>query len=468
MTAEPQRTSVGVIGGGLAGLSAACALAESGFIVTLLERRPYLGGRASSYQHPGTDEIVDNCQHVLLGCCTNLVDLYRRLDVLGKIQWFDRLNFVEPGGRTSIIEASLLPAPFHNAPAFGRAAFLEIGDKDAIARGLFFLAITPPRDDQENFLSWLKRHGQTEGAIEHFWKPVLVSALNEDLDRMAAIYAAQVFRESFLKSKGAGKRGVPRVPLSQLYGGAGDFLTSRGGKVLTRFPVERLEITDETVTIVGNNQRLDFDYVVAAVPFDALLKILPVEDLAQPLREKLLRFETSPITGIHLWFDRQITPLPHAVLLDRTVQWMFHKSLLQNWKQREDVGTYVELVVSSSKSLVETGRQEIIDLAVRELREFFPKAHEAKLIKATVIKEIHATYSALPGSDSYRPRTGTAWRRIFLAGDWTFTGWPATMEGAVRSGYTAAEAVSLAAGNPKKFLVPDLPASGLMRLAEHL
>lgn len=467
MTAAPQGTKVGVIGGGLAGLSAACALAQAGFIVTLLERRPYLGGRASSYQHPGTEEIVDNCQHVLLGCCTNLIDFYRRLEVADKIQWFERLHFIEPGGRISNIQPSPLPAPFHNAPSFARAAFLEIGDKDAIARALFFLAVSPPGDDRD-FRSWLDRHGQTEAAIERFWKPVLVSALNEDLDRMAASYAAQVFRESFLKSKAAGKMGVPRVPLSELYGAADGYLTSRGGKVFTRFAVEGIETDANKAVIAGNNQRLDFDYAVPAVPFDGLSKMLPRDDSAQPLRDQLARFETSPITGIHLWFDRQITTLPHAVLLDRTIQWMFHKSMLQSRRQSGDGGSYVELVVSSSKSLVEAGRQEIIELALRELGEFFPEARPAKLIKATVIKEIHATYSALPHSGAYRPHTVTAWPRIFLAGDWTFTGWPATMEGAVRSGYAAAEAVANAAGNPEKFLVPDLPASGLMKLVEYL
>jgi len=189
--------------------------------------------------------------------------------------------------------------------------------------------------------------------------------------------------------------GVPRVPLSELYGAAGDYLTSRGGKVLTRFAVERMETVADKVVITGNNQRLDFDYAVPAVPFDALLKMLPSGQSAQPLRDQLARFETSPITGIHLWFDRQITPLPHAVLLDRTIQWMFHKSMLQSRQQRGDTGSYVELVVSSSKSLVETGRQEIIDLALRELAEFFPEARRAKLIKATVIKEIHAAGGAV-------------------------------------------------------------------------
>ena len=184
----------------------------------------------------------------------------------------------------------------------------------------------------------------------------------------------------------------------------------------------------------------------------------------------LERFESSPITGIHLWFDRQITELDHAVLLDRTIQWMFHKSRLldrhrNNGNQPQaSPGSYVELVVSSSKSLVEKSRGEIIELAMRELAEFFPRAKEAKLMKSTVIKEVNATYSALPLSDRYRPASVTVWPNIFLAGDWTATGWPATMEGAVRSGYRAAEALTASLGGSDKFLVPDLPASGLMRL----
>jgi zeta-carotene desaturase len=164
-----------------------------------------------------------------------------------------------------------------------------------------------------------------------------------------------------------------------------------------------------------------------------------------------------------LWFDRRITDLPHAVLLDRTIQWMFHKSQLLGRDQNG--GSYLELVVSSSKSLVEKSRNEIVELAVRELGDFFPGVREARLVKATVIKEVHATYSPAPSVDQHRPPSVTAWPRVFLAGDWTATGWPATMEGAVRSGYQAAEAVARAAGlRGRRFVVPDLPARGLMRL----
>jgi squalene-associated FAD-dependent desaturase len=460
----PQRPRVAVVGGGLAGLAAGCALASSGFRVTLFERRPYLGGRASSYQHPGTGEVVDNCQHVLLGCCTNLIQFYERLGVENKIRWYDRLTFLEPGGRASVIAPSKLPAPLHNAPAFLRAACLDLSDKLAIGMAMAALAPAMPREGGESFLAWLRRHAQTKQAIERFWKPVLVSALNEELDRMSVPYAAQVVRESFLKSAAAGRMGVPTVPLTELYSVAGDYIAARGGEIKFRCSAESFLTEPDNVKLQASGEETSFDFVVFAVPFDALSRILPQTSTAEPLRQVLARFETSPITGIHLWFDRQITDLDHAVLLGRTIQWMFHKSKLLARNENGN-GSYVELVVSSSKTLVEKSRAEIIELALTELREFFPGARDANLVKSTVIKEVHATYSPRPGVDVYRPRPETLWPRVFLAGDWTATGWPATMEGAVRSGYLAAESVARVAGiRDASFLVPNLPASGFMRL----
>ena len=435
---------VAIAGAGLAGLAAGCALAEAGFRVTLVEKRPFVGGRASSYEHPGTNEVVDNCQHVLLGCCTNLIDFYRRIGVDDKIRWYDRLCFIEPGGRRSEISPCWLPPPFHTAPSFLEAKSLALADKLGVARAMMALASHLPLDTGETFMQWLKRHGQTERAIERFWKVVLVSALNEDLERMSVYYAAQVFREAFLKSREGGRMGVPRVPLTELYSAAAEYIRAHGGEVRLRASAESFCAEPAGVRLCVNGGELACDFAVLAVPFDALGRMLP--DGPGPLREMIARFETSPITGIHLWFDREIADLDHAVLLDRTIQWMFHKSRLLG----RGGPSYVELVVSSSKALVEKPRGEIIEMAVRELGEFFPAAREAKLVKATVIKEVHATYSALPGADAYRPPAATGWPRVFLAGDWTRTGWPATMEGAVRSGYLAAEAVARAAGKNRK------------------
>jgi len=457
--------TVAIVGAGLAGLAAACALSDSGFRVTLFERRPYLGGRASSYEHPGTGEIVDNCQHVLFGSCTNLIAFYRTIGIEDKIRWFDRMTFIEPGGRQSILEPTFLPAPLHVTPSFLGFKFLGVRDKLSVARGLMALIGRPPKD-AGNFQEWLLRHRQTPVAIERFWKPILVSALSEDLDRISVPYAAQVVRES-MKSRVARRMGIPTVPLTELYNSARDYITTRGGTVRFRNSVQSFMPTARGVRLKLQdslqNSNDEFDYAVLAVPFDSLAKLLPDSSESAELRAKLAHFETSPITGVHFWFDRQITDLDHAVLLDRTIQWMFHKSKLLG---RNLEGSYVELVISSSKLLIEKSRQEIIDLALKELHEFFPAACEAKLLKSTVIKEVNATFSPTPGIDRYRPSQPTPWPRIFLAGDGTATGWPATMEGAVRSGYLAAKAVTKTSGSAKNFLVPDLPATGLMRILE--
>ena len=272
--------------------------------------------------------MVDNCQHVLLGCCTNLIEFYQRIGVEDKIRWYERMTFLEPGGRASVIEPSGLPAPLHTAPAFLRAACLNLPDKMAIAAGLAALTPIMPRDTGESFLQWLRRHGQTERAIERFWKTVLVSALNEEIDLISVPYAAQVVRESFLKSRAAGRMGVPTVPLTELYNRAGEYISARGGELRFRASVESFRAEFAEVKLLSAGGEEAFDFVVPAVPFDVLARMLPQTSAAEPLRQTLGRFETSPITGIHLWFDRQITDLDHAVLLDRTIQWMFHKSKL--------------------------------------------------------------------------------------------------------------------------------------------
>jgi squalene-associated FAD-dependent desaturase len=511
MRLNSTQPSVAIAGGGLAGLAAACALADSGFRVTLLERRPYLGGRASSYEHPGTTEVVDNCQHVLFGVCTNLVEFYRRIGVEDKIRWFDEMTFIEPGGRTSVMHASPLPAPLHTAPSFLHFPFLSAKDKFVIARAIAALTLTVQGDNGQCFLDWCRRHAQTENAIERFWKPILVSALSEDLDLISISYAAQVVRES-MKSPVARHMGVPNIPLTDLYNKAGDYIRARGGEIRFRNSLETFSpgSSHVQIRIAGGEEgqkEESFDYLVLALPFNTIARVLPETAEAAPLRENLTHFESCPITGIHLWFDRQISDLDHAVLLDRTIQWMFHKSRLlstrsravdssqrtvekdeegkdqegQGWEGHDfsraeqppranralasEVPSYIELVVSASKSLIDKSRAEIVDLALKEVREFFPAAREANLVKSTVIKEVHATYSPRPGIDAYRPPQVTAWPRIFLAGDWTATGWPATMEGAVRSGYLAAEAVIQAAGvSSRRFISADLPATGLMRL----
>jgi squalene-associated FAD-dependent desaturase len=465
---EGKPASVAIIGGGLAGLAAGCALSEAGYKVTLFERRPYLGGRASSYEHPGTGEVVDNCQHILLGCCTNLIDFYERLGVEQKIRWYDRLTFMLPGGHSGQIGAGGMPAPFHASSSFLKFDLLDLTDKLAVARAMLAMMRSLPEDRGTTFLRWLQDKGQTKRAIDRFWSPVLVSALNEELDNVSVYYGAMVFRDAFLKSAEAGRMGVPTVPLSELYGVAAGYIQARGGEVHLRASVNSFTPLPDGVSVTVNGGEIPFDYLIPAVPYQGLERILPDAAESAAIRAQLTEFSSSPITGIHLWFDREITPLEHAVLLERNIQWMFQKSkILQGRVSSSNeplgAGSYLELVVSSSKSMVSMGRNEIIELALRELAEFFPQAKEARVLKSTVVKEIHATFSPVPGLEKYRPAPLTAWPRVFLSGDWTATGWPATMEGAVRGGYLTAQTLATVRGDEQIFLIPDLPPRGLMR-----
>ena len=430
---------VAVLGGGLAGMAAAAALGSTGFEVDLYEARPFLGGRATSWAPPGeSEEVIDNCQHILLRCCDNLLDLYRRLGALDKIQFHREFHFMEPGGRTSVLKRGILPAPAHFLGSFLGLKCLGIADKICIAKAM--RAIGVEREvradlDAITMLDWLREKRQTPRAIERFWRQVLVSAINEELDRMAASHGFQVFWQSMLERADAYEMGIPSVPLRELYD---EEALSRLARLHPRAGVTAIHRAEGRVVDIQTAEgAAQADYYVSALPFEKLQPLLP------ELPVEWSRFEHSPITGIHLWFDRPITHLPHATLLDRTIQWMFNKQ----------GGRYLQLVVSASRSLVNASRQEVIDLGVRELADFFPAVREARLEKAQVIKEIRATFSARPGLESVRPQAVTVLANLFLAGDWTRSGWPATMEGAVRSGYLAAEAVCAAAGRPARFLL---------------
>ena len=437
-----------VIGGGLAGLSAAAALGSAGHSVTIFEGRPFPGGRATSYEigSAGEVELIDNCQHILLRCCVNLLDFYRRLGVEHDIAFHREFTFIEPGGRRSILKSGLLPAPAHFTEAFLKLTFLSFTEKIAVGRALLAMEKEKNRADLDRItmLDWLREKKQPAQAIERFWRQILVSAINEELDKMAAAHGLQVFRLGFLARTDAYHMGIPAVPLGELYSSE---IWKRFGNVRLhlRTPVSRVNIDDRRVRSVlakgpDGEQEHTADFYVSALPFERIASVIP------ELAIDVAPFEHSPITGIHLWFDRPVTNLPHATLLDRTIQWMFNK--------RD--GRYLQLVVSASRGLVETPRAEVIALALRELAEFLPAVLEAKLEKAHVVKEIRATFSASPGLEAHRPVAKTAVSNLFLAGDWTRSGWPSTMEGAVRSGHIAAEAVTQAAGTPARFLIADI------------
>jgi squalene-associated FAD-dependent desaturase len=468
--------SVIVIGGGLAGLAAGVALAEAGWRVRLFEQRPFLGGRATSYVLPD-GEHVDNCQHVTLGCCTNLDDFYRRVGSAGKITFFDRLLFLDPQGRRGTMRAGIFPAPFHMTGSFARFAPLTRPDKLSIARAMLDIlwAKGKPADLCESggisMLDWLHRRRQTAGAIDRFWRVVLVSALDEELDRMDARYGVDVFWKAFLSNRTGYRMGVPSVPLADLYAGCHAAIVYRGGEVALRAPARGLRIESAVLAGIlfdaGREETAD-SYVIA-VQHTVFADLLP-EDLKRgnAVFSNLSNLKVSPITGVHLWFDRAVMTEPFLTLLDTTTQWIFNKTALYGGANGSGKSThggqYLQLVISASRDLLQKSRQEIIDLCLKEVRHALPAARDAQLVKATVIKEAAATFSPEPGCDRWRPEQETSVRGMFLAGDWTATGWPATMEGAVRSGYLAAEAVLRVAETPRRFLRPDLPPDGLVGL----
>jgi zeta-carotene desaturase len=449
-------------------LSAACALTEAGLRVNLVERRSHLGGRASSHLHGGVGEVIDNCQHVLFGCCTNLTGFYRRIGVTDRIHWTSEIVMIEPGGRRSRLYPSWLPAPLHNLPSFLASRAFTLGDKVALGRAFRRLMRPIPSDSAETLGAWLARQRQTKGSLERFWRLVIASALNADVDSIGLPYAAKVIRELFMNSAEAGSMGMSTVPLGELYACAAEFLRQGGSSASLNTILESASWDDETSqwALATSSGVLKSDSLVLALPFEAMAKLLPhmpPAEGAQRMATQLEHLEHWPICSVHLWFDREITELEHAVLLDRQIHWMYNKGRLQPWRRCN--GSYLELVVSASRSFAALSNEQAIKLAVDDLAEFFPSVRSAHLEKAVRVKEMRATFGVPPGVDASRPTAVSPWPNCFLAGDWTATGWPSTMEGAARSGHLAAEAVCRSHREPRVFLDADLKPKGLMRMA---
>jgi squalene-associated FAD-dependent desaturase len=471
---EQRETDVLILGAGLAGLSAAVALSGAGVQVALLDRKPYVGGRAYSYPHPALDEVIDS-QHVLLGCCTNLIDLCRRAGADRHIRWYDDVTFLEPAtadraARRSDIGPSGLPAPGHSTLSFLRASMLSATDKAKIAAGLMQFLRGYPQTDAEAFSTWLTRTGQTERAIQHFWEPIIVGALNDGFDRCSTRYAGQVFHESFMKSTEGGRLGIPTQPLSEFYASVATLAEEQGSRLHLRTSIDRIvRLPDGRWAATASDGSTHIaPLMVLALPFEQTARLLATLPETSPQRQAILpgiqHFSHAPITTVHLWFDREITLLDHAALLDTRIQWVFNKTRIRRDEPCAEAegGQYLELVISASFPELHQTREQILVPAIKELAQFFPAVREAKIVKSGILKEARATFSVVPGLDRHRPLPN-AGDGLFLAGDWTRTGWPSTMEGAVRSGRLAADAVAAATGGAKSFLTPDLPATGLMR-----
>ena len=442
-----------ILGGGLAGLAAATALAPHGFHVTLLEARNRLGGRAGSFQDAATGQLIDACQHVSMGCCTNFAYFCNTVGIAHLLEPQRCLYFMTPDRRVSRFRADAWPAPLHLARSFASAHFLSGSEKLRIAYGLQRLQRLAS-DDDPPFHDWLQQHRQTPRTIDRFWGLVLTSALNETPDRVGLRYARKVFVDGFLRHPKGFEVALPTVPLGRLYGAElQSWLDQHGVNVRLNCGVKRSEVAGQRVANVElrSGERVACDWIVAAVTFDRLLDLLPAEVIErEPYFANLRKLEISPITSVHAWFDRPIMQLPHVVLVDCIGQWVFNRgsSVPGEW--------YVQVVVSAARQFRGLGRDEIERRVADELRQLFPAARSAQLVRVRVVTEHAATFSAVPGVDRWRPPQTSPLENLFVAGDWTATDWPATMEGAVRSGYLAAEALLRRCGSEVTFVQPDL------------
>lgn len=460
---------VAVIGGGLAGLACATSLATRGFRVTVLESRQRLGGRASSFTDPETGQLVDACQHASMGCCTNLTHFFETVEVGHLLAPQPKLSFITPGRRRSVFKADPWPAPFHLGRALFGAHYLTPAEKLRIAWGFLALLRASPEDDPP-LLDWLRAHRQTQRTIDRFWGVVLVSALNETVDRLGLKYARKVFVDGFLRHRDGFVVHLPTVPLGRFYGDElRNWFTKHDVEVRENAGVRKLEIGDlgleigKTDSPISNLQspisRLDLrdgtslqaNWYILAVPFERVADLLPAELVArEPYFANIANLQPSPITSVHLWFDREVMSLPHAVLVDCTGHWVFNRGEVSCSE------FYIQVVISATRNLRELGNAEIRRQIVDELGRLFPEVNRAKLLRSKVVTEHSATFSAVPGVDRWRPTQTSPIPNLVLAGDWTATGWPATMEGAVRSGYLAAEVILAKCGRPEKLVRPDL------------
>ncbi|CAN5780325.1 hydroxysqualene dehydroxylase HpnE [soil metagenome] len=446
-----------IAGGGLAGIAAAVALAQARTRVTLIETRKKLGGRATSFADVRSGETLDNCQHVVLGCCTNYLSLLDRLDARRHLRWTHTQHWIEPGGRTSMIAPGMLPAPLHFLGSVLGARFLSLGEKIALGRAMrTILKARRAEWRTRTFADFLTAARQPERLVRRFWAPVVVSACNLNVERVCAAAALQVFQEGFLASATAADVGLSAVPLVELYAGVEAIIAKAGGTLRLGCSVARLDAT-QIVTTTG--ETISADRVICALPPERAAEVASDALRAADGRfDMYSRLTHSPILGVHLRFDRGVLKTPHAVLVDGSVQWLFRK---------DDTGHALHAVISAADDWMALTEAEIAERVRREIAEYLPAARDARLLWARAVKEKRATFAVTPEAEALRPPPlPAAWRgpvpAVILAGDAVQTGWPATMEGAVRSGYAAA-ALALAR-SPREFLTPDARISGLYSL----
>lgn len=455
-----------IVGGGLSGLAAAAGLADSGTRVLLLESRPRLGGRAGSFLDAATDEWIDTCQHVSMGCCTNLGYFARLVGIDNLFATQDELLFLGPEGQRCRFRETALPAPLHLLGSFLGLCYLTLMQRLRLCRDVTRLAHRRWKDAADlSFEDWLVRHSRTADLRQHFWDVILVSALSETADRISVPAARKVFVDGFLASRSGWRVQIPRVPLDELYGQQlRDWLTSRGSVIRTLAGVAALEEQDGLIVAarLRSGERIEADEWILAVPWHRIGDLIPNTPVLRPVLDDVEQMEAAPISSVHLWFDRAVLDVPHAVLVGRLSQWVFRRPSQQSLTAPDP--DYVQVVISASRDIVSRSHVSIIEEVVGDLAALWPGVREATLTSSRVVTEHRAVFAPQPGVDSLRPDQQSPIRNLQIAGDWTNTGWPATMEGAVKSGFLAAENLLRRRGADPSLVQTELRPGRLARL----
>jgi squalene-associated FAD-dependent desaturase len=439
--------NVAIIGAGLAGLACGCELADAGHRVTLFERRPWPGGKAYSFVDDETGESVDNGQHIFMSCTTAYIDFLRRIGTLHMTKRQRRLRVAvfDARGRRSDLSAMPLPPPLHLAASFATYRHLSLADRARVVRGVSaIMRVAPDRRadmDGLTFADWLRGHGQSDRVIRDFWDLIVVPALNCRSEDASASQALFLFHEGFLASAEAAAVGVPMVGLSELHAEpAVRYIEARGGQLAARSAIESIDLRGGRVEAVvdASGERRVFDAYVSALPPAQLLAALPPETRPREPFASLASMRTSPIVNLHLWFDRPVAPFAFAAFTGSDLQWMFNRTRIAGGAD----GGEEHLVLSQSAAdrYVHPDKPQLIALLLPQLQRAIPAVASARLVRSALIKELDATFVPYPGLR--RPGPITPVENLFLAGAYTDTGWPATMESAVRSGQQAAHAVA--------------------------
>ena len=430
-------TSITVVGGGLAGITAALDCAQTGATVTLLESRGRLGGAAYSFMRNGIQ--VDNGQHVFLRCCTAYLELLERLEASDLVTLQPRLEIpvLAPGGRTAVLRRSSLPAPLHLAGALLSYPFLTVSERISVARAMQRLRAVDPDDpaaDARSFGDWLREHGQGPDAVETIWSLIARPTLNLEPDGASLAQAAQVFQLGLLAGRSAGDVGYARVPLSAIHDEAARrALQNANVAVRLRRGVTMIQPTGGKFRIeINAAPTIESDLVILAVPPDRAARLLPANAGVDARTSATLGH--SPIVNLHIVFDRQVLDAPFVAGVHTPVQWLFDRTA----GARLSEGQYLAVSLSAADEDLNVSADELRTKYLPALRELLPAARDAGVEDFFVTREHAATFRAAPGARAWRPAARTRIPGLLLAGCWTDTGWPATMESAVRSGRAAA------------------------------